>query len=123
MKTLKIIVFTVALAGLSLNGYSQTSVTNPQNEMVVTDSFTVYGNCGMCKSRIETAVNKLEGIQSANWDVDSKLIKVTYDESVISLDEINLAIASAGHDTQYYKAKTGDYHNLPVCCQYERKKE
>ena len=33
-------------------------------------SFGVRGNCGMCKSTIEKAANRVDGVASANWDVD-----------------------------------------------------
>jgi len=87
-----------------------------------TTTFKVYGNCNMCKNRIETALLKNQNIKKASWDAKSKMLTVIYDPHLISLDTINKIIADAGHDTD--KAKAGDtvYNSLPGCCHYERKK-
>lgn len=42
-----------------------------------TETFKVYGNCGMCKKRIEKATTG-EGITKADWNVDSKIMTVTF---------------------------------------------
>ena len=86
-----------------------------------TTSFKVYGNCGTCKNRIETAL-KVNGISSANWDVKTKVLTITYDPHKISLADINKKIAAVGHDTETIKADDKTYTNLMGCCQYERKK-
>lgn len=82
----------------------------------------VYGNCGMCERRIEGAVSSLEGVRSADWDADSKVLTVQYDDATISLDDIKKKVAEAGHDTDKFKASKEVYDNLPGCCQYERPK-
>ncbi|MBI2966399.1 MAG: heavy-metal-associated domain-containing protein [Bacteroidetes bacterium] len=81
--------------------------------------FRVYGNCGMCKSRIEKSLT-VDGVGSANWNSDTKMIEVRYDAAKISQDKIHSLIASAGYDTDLVKAKDEAYNNLPMCCQYER---
>jgi mercuric ion binding protein len=43
-----------------------------------TESVKVYGNCEMCKSRIEKALT-VDGVKKADWDVDTKMLTVTYD--------------------------------------------
>ena len=86
-----------------------------------TDTIKVYGNCGMCKSRIEKAV-KLEGITNAAWSPDSKLLVVSYETAKISNDDIQKAVAAVGHDTEKYSAEDKVYKKLPGCCLYERKK-
>jgi periplasmic mercuric ion binding protein len=85
-------------------------------------TFKVYGKCGMCKHRIENAL-KINGIRSANWDVDSKILAVQYDlnETITGEYKIQQLVASAGHDTEKYKATNALYQKLPECCHYERK--
>jgi len=85
-------------------------------------TFTVYGNCGMCKHRIEGALAKVDGIHSAEWSPETKLINLSYDTGMISLDDIKKKIAEVGHDTDAYRAQDSVYVNLPGCCQYERPK-
>jgi len=86
-----------------------------------TDTIQVYGNCGMCKKRIEKAV-KLEGVKTAAWSPETKLLTVSYDTSRISNDDIQKAVAAVGHDTGKFTADDKVYSNLPGCCLYERKR-
>ena len=86
-----------------------------------TTTFKVYGNCEMCKKRIETSLKK-QGVKSANWNVDTKIITVVYDVHSISVDDMHKSIAAVGYDTIKEKASDKVYNNLPECCQYEREK-
>lgn len=86
-----------------------------------TDTIKVNGECGMCKSRIQKTL-KIDGISSAVWDVESKLLTVTYNPEKITNDEIQKKIAAVGHDTEKYTAPDDVYSKLPGCCKYERKK-
>ena len=113
MKSLKfmlIAVFAIATSPL----FAQQSA--PAN----TDTIKVNGVCGMCKSRIQKAL-KLEGISTAAWDADTKLLTVTYDPGKIANDDIQKKVAAVGHDTEKYKADDKVYNKLPGCCKYERK--
>lgn len=83
-------------------------------------SFKVFGNCEMCAERIEKAAKTVKGVLSADWNVETKIIKVTTHEA-IKEEKISSAIASAGHDTEYEKAPDDVYETLPGCCKYDRK--
>lgn len=87
-----------------------------------TDTFKVYGNCDMCKKRIEKAT-LADGISKAIWNVDTKIMTVTYDDSKITNGDIQKKIAAAGHDTEKFTAADDVYESLPECCLYERKKK
>ncbi|MEN8250643.1 MAG: heavy-metal-associated domain-containing protein [Bacteroidota bacterium] len=87
------------------------------------EEFKVYGNCGMCEKRIEKAATELDGIVSADWDKESKMILVSFDADKVSLEDIHKAIAKVGHDTDDEKADDEVYNGLPGCCQYERPEE
>jgi copper chaperone CopZ len=117
MKTKKSILFLVIAFIISAISINLTA--KPMHNETAT--FKVYGNCGMCKNRIEMAL-KVKGVSKANWDVKTKMLTVTYNPHEISLDEINKKIAVAGHDTETVKADDKTYANLMGCCQYERKK-
>jgi len=80
----------------------------------------VYGNCGMCETRIEDATNALKGVQSADWDVDTKMLKVEFNEVSVELSGIHKAIAGVGHDTDLEKAEDAVYSELHSCCKYDR---
>lgn len=84
--------------------------------------FKVSGVCEMCKERIESAVKKSQFVKSANWDVKSKMIEVTYDPHMIEVPEIEKLIVASGHDTEKMKADDKVYNSLPSCCHYKREK-
>ena len=88
-----------------------------------TVTFKVYGNCGMCKSKIEQSLKGVKGVAAATWDVDKKMITVTYNPKKIELLEIHQKIAGVGYDTDEVKAKDEVYNNLHGCCQYDRPKK
>ena len=87
-----------------------------------TDTIKVFGECGMCKNRIEKAI-KVDGISSAVWSEDTKLLTVSYDSAIISNEDIQKKIAAVGHDTEKYKTPDEVYKKLPGCCKYDRKKK
>lgn len=85
------------------------------------DSVKVYGNCGMCKARIEKAAAKIEGVSKVDWNEDTKMLTVTYNADKVKLDEIQKKIAAVGHDTEKFSAEAAVYNKLPGCCKYDRK--
>ena len=88
---------------------------------VKTEAFKVYGNCGMCKKRIEKAV-QVEGVTKAEWSAKTKMLTVTYDEAAITNDDLQKKVAAVGHDTEKFSADDKVYEKLPGCCLYDRKK-
>jgi len=88
-----------------------------------TEKFKVYGNCGMCENRIEKAATSVDGVTAADWNQETKMLELTYDESKTNSNKVHLAIAKVGHDTDKHKAKDEVYNNLPGCCKYDRPKE
>lgn len=84
------------------------------------EKFEVAGNCGMCETRIEKAANAVDGVSSADWDKETKMIEVSYNPEKTDVQKIQAAIAKVGHDTKMYKAEDGVYDDLPACCKYER---
>lgn len=88
-----------------------------------TEKFKVYGNCGMCETRIEKAAKSVEGVSKADWNKETKMMEVTFDDAKTNVDKVEKAIAKVGHDTPHYKAKDEVYSKLPGCCHYDRKKD
>ena len=85
-----------------------------------TERFEVAGNCSMCETRIEKAANAVEGVNSANWDKETKMIEVSYNPKKSDIHKIHQAIAKVGHDTKMHKAEDRVSDKLPGCCKYER---
>lgn len=91
-------------------------VANSKAEM------TIYGKCSMCKKRIEKTAIGVGGVASADWNQKSQVLKISYDKSQVSPEQIERKIAQIGHDTENYKAEDDVYKSLPACCKYKRKK-
>ncbi len=86
-------------------------------------TFRVLGNCGMCKDRIERAAYTVRGVRYAEWDVDEQMITVRYRPNRTNQEEIERAIAKAGHDTENFLADDDTHANLHHCCIYPRDPE
>ncbi|MBE3086800.1 MAG: heavy-metal-associated domain-containing protein [Bacteroidetes bacterium] len=122
MKTLKLFVPALFAVVLGFNASAQThDHMNMNMPSTKTETFKVWGNCDMCKARIEKTV-KAEGATSAAWDAKTKMLAVTFDPSKTSMDAFGKKLASVGHDTEKYKADDKVYNALPGCCKYERNK-
>ncbi len=87
-----------------------------QDAKVVENEFKVFGNCGMCKTRIEKAM-KIKEVKYAKWSKETKMLKVAF-ESSITTDSLHKRIAAVGHDTELFKAPDSVYVKLPGCCLY-----
>ena len=74
----------------------------------------------MCQKTIEGALSELEGVEEASWNMDTKMISVSYEKAKISEDQIKEKIAEVGYDTDSHRAKQETYDTLHSCCQYER---
>ena len=85
-----------------------------------TQTFKVEGVCGQCKSRIETAMDT-KGVRFAEWNKETKMLKVVYSPAKISLEEIHQKLADVGHSTEKVQATNEKYNELPDCCKYKTK--
>ena len=100
--------------------FSIFSINTATAQTAKTETIKVWGNCGMCKTTIEKAAKK-GGAKTANWNEDSKELKVTYAVAKTSSAKIQESIAKSGYDTQDFTAVKTAYNNLPGCCKYDRK--
>ncbi|MDN6640892.1 MAG: copper ion binding protein [Tetragenococcus sp.] len=57
-------------------------------------------SCAHCKAKIEGEVNKLNGVQEANADVDKKRLMVTFDENTVQSENIEEAVSEAGYTAE-----------------------
>ena len=79
----------------------------------------IYGNCSICKKTIESAAN-VKDIVQVEWNKDTKMAFLTYDEKKTNQDEILKRIGLAGYDSEKFLAPDNVYAKLETCCQYER---
>lgn len=92
---------------------------NAQIKNAKTETVKIYGNCGMCETKIENAGN-IKKVAKVDWDQDSKMATLTYDTTKTNPDEILKRIAFAGYDSDKFLAPDDVYDNLHGCCQYDR---
>lgn len=116
MKTIKLLIAMLfALASVQSTNAQRTIATKTEN-------IKVYGECEMCKKRIEKAALTIVGVQSAIWDEHTKTLTLKYNQlNKAVADSVQKKIASAGHDTELYTATDETYNSLPECCHYARK--
>lgn len=96
-------------------------VVEAQNKFIKTEQFKVWGNCEMCKHRIETTLLENKA-GTAFWDVATKIVTVSYDSTQTSKAQLQKKLAEAGHDTETFTAEDAVYEQLPGCCHYKRQK-
>ena len=78
----------------------------------------VDGICEMCKTRIETAVNQVAGVEVAEWDIATRMLTVFADQEDLEEDQLHRAVAEVGHDTKKLQAPDEAYDQLHDCCKY-----
>lgn len=87
-----------------------------------TGTYKVYGNCGMCKKKIEKSIN-INGQAKGVWDKKTKLVVITYDSTQTDADHILRRVADAGYDNEKFLADAAVYNKLHTCCRYKRSAE
>ncbi len=92
---------------------------NAQIKNAKTETLKVYGNCGMCESKIEKA-GSLKKIAKVDWNQETSMATITYDAKKTNPDEILKRIALVGYDSEKFLAPADAYSKLPGCCQYNR---
>jgi periplasmic mercuric ion binding protein len=109
MKTLRIFSFLAILMAMVQFSFAQSK----------TEKIPVSGNCGMCKSNIEKAAKKA-GASSASWDMEAKVLTISYNSSSTDAAKIQQNVAAVGYDTRDFKASDAAYDKLHACCKYDR---
>ena len=85
-----------------------------------TEKVKVSGVSDTCKQSIQEAALAVDGVSMADWNKESQMLSVTFDDSKTSLDKVEIAIAKSGHDTANHKATDEDYNKLPKECKYRK---
>ena len=107
----------------SKNSSSMTEMKMDENAITTAiqhETFKVSGNCDLCKERIEKAAKSVTGVTFALWDDKTKDMNVEFNAGTTTLNDVEKAIAKAGHDTEKIKADDNAYKSLPKCCRYRK---
>ena len=82
----------------------------------VVTKFKVEGQCGECKERIEKALD-VKGISFAEWDKNTKMLTIRYNDARFSEDDIHKMVSDLGYSTSKKPANKVAEAKLPGCCQ------
>ncbi len=72
--------------------------------------------CGECKEIIEEALAFEKGVKTAELDLETKIVTVTYKKSKTSPEKIRKAISKVGYDADEVAADPKAYSKLDACC-------
>lgn len=73
---------------------------------MTTKTLNIEGmTCASCAQTVEKATRNLNGVQEANVNLATEKLNISYDESLLSVEEIQSTVAQVG-----YKALTGREH-------------
>jgi len=70
--------------------------------------------------RVQGSLKNVKGVTKSDWDKGTKMMEVTFDAHLISLDDIKKKIAYVGYDTEEHRASDDTYDKLHGCCKYDR---
>ena len=100
----------IALFGITISAFSQV-------KPVLTATIkTPNALCQLCKDRIETYLNRYDGILEVNVNYRKGETKVKYVTDRINIEEIKTAIANDGYDADDVPANEDSYNRLPKTC-------
>jgi len=112
MKSIITVIVLTMIIGVSKNVNAQTPSEGGKQFVDIKTSAV----CGMCKKTIETALYEVEGVKSAELDVETKIVTVKYDAEKSTVEEIKKAINHAGYDADEMVAEQEAYDKLHGCC-------
>jgi copper chaperone CopZ len=106
---MKKILFIVA----SIIIFSFLSLGQPNKSVVKIKTSAI---CSQCKTRIEKALIKTDGIKMAYLNLTDSLATVYFNSKKITVDEIRTTISNLGYDADTIKRNAVSYEQLPNCC-------
>ena len=92
---------------------------DPSGSEFLKQMVKIYGNCGMCQKVVENAEN-LKKIKKVDWNIDIKMVTLTYNVTKTNQNQILKLLALEGYDNDKFLTLNNAFNNLPICCHYER---
>jgi len=79
--------------------------------------FQTSAQCGMCKDRIEGALNFVPGVQFAELNLDDMSLTIKFRTKKTSAEELRIHVSEIGYSADDVKANEAAMKKLPLCCQ------
>jgi copper chaperone CopZ len=109
MRTLSLL---IALFAVTFSVFAQQE-TKKKTETIEIRTSAV---CGMCKDKIETALNGTKGVKYATLNMTTKAVTVKYRPEEVTPDQLRAAITATGYDADDVPADPKAYEKLHACC-------
>lgn len=123
MKTINQFLYTGILSLFIIAGATtDLSAQSADVKSTQTISFKVYGVCGDCKERIESAAMDAKGVKKAEWDKQTDML-VLVGSSKMDKMKVAKAVSKAGYKSELAEPDKKGYSKLPECCQYTEDKK
>jgi copper chaperone CopZ len=97
-------------------------VAYAQDKKVITTKFWVAGICGLCEETIEKTMDT-KGVISADYDLQSNMLTVTYKTNKMSEDKLHQLLNEAGYDTEKSTCSEEQYSRVHGCCKYREQEK
>ncbi|MEQ8623685.1 MAG: ATPase [Vicingaceae bacterium] len=107
------------ILSFALLSFALVNAQDEADKKIIETSFEVKGVCDMCKTRIENAAMRTNGVKLAEWDKETQQLKVVYKNGKTTEAEIHQSVADYGHETSQIPADSSAYTKLPDCCRYK----
>jgi copper chaperone CopZ len=104
----------LTIMGIMIAFMTQTTFAQSSGKQFI--EIKTSAQCGTCKAAIETAVTNIEGVKSADLDLDTKVVSVKFDAEKTNAEAIKTAITKVGYTADEVPADKVAYDNLHPCC-------
>ncbi len=116
---MKFVLWGVAVAAFMLLGCTKSA---EQKQSIASKSLDVATiqlptlKCKNCVRTIKSALDSVDGIESADVDLAAKNATVKFIPAKLDVGKIESAISKAGYDANKVKRDSTAYENLAECC-------
>ena len=107
----KVLLLSFVIAGLSLGASAQV-----KKDRLTVKIKTPNALCAACKTRIESYLNRYDGVLGVNVNFHTGETKVQYLTDRTDIEQIKTAIANMGYDADDVTANEDAYKRLPKTC-------
>jgi len=97
---------------LGIQAYGQQPATADGNKVEIKTSAI----CDMCKHAIEYDLAFEKGVKSAELNLDTKVVTITFNPKKTSAEILRTRITKVGYHADEMKRDPVAYEKLPACC-------
>ena len=119
MKITTIMLAVLVLASLGFGQDAKPAQAPASGDLTVAMISVPTIQCGMCVKSITKAVTAVDGVVSAEVNLDEKTTRVTFDAKKTDLKKLENTIAGIGYDANETKRDPKAYEKLSPCCKMD----